>query len=66
VKLDQDGELKDDWRLQTNLPVCEDLPMLYFSGTSGGYRSRRSRIAVRGTVSLVPGGRQVRWRFLIR
>ena len=66
VKLDQDGELKDDWRLRTNLPVCEDLPMLYFSGTSGGYRSRRSRIAVRGTVSLVPGGRQVRWRFLIR
>ncbi|OCL02427.1 hypothetical protein AOQ84DRAFT_434385 [Glonium stellatum] len=65
LKLDQDGKLKDDWRLRTTLPVCEDLPMLYFSGTSGGHRSRRPLIAVRGTVSLLPGGRQVRWRFLI-
>lgn len=66
LEIDDSEELKNDWRLKTDLPVCEDLPTLYFTGTSSGYRSGQPRIQVRGTVSLAPGARQVRWRFLIR
>ncbi|OCK85508.1 hypothetical protein K432DRAFT_343109 [Lepidopterella palustris CBS 459.81] len=65
LKLCEDDELKNDPRFDTDLPVCDDLPMLYFRGMSSGHRSGRPRIGVRGAVSLVPGGQQVRWRFLI-
>ncbi|KAK3079206.1 hypothetical protein LTS18_005462 [Coniosporium uncinatum] len=58
-------DLKDDPRLQTSLPVGNDLPMLYFCGMSSSRGRSRPRIACRGTASLVPGGREVRWRFLI-
>ena len=59
-------DLKTDSRLATKLPVCKDLPMLYFSGTSRGTGASRPYISVRGTASLLPGARQVRWRFIIR
>jgi len=59
-------DLKGDRRLQTNLPACDDLPVLYFCGMSSSRGRSRPRIACRGTASLVPGGREVRWRFLIR
>jgi hypothetical protein len=66
LDLNIDDNLKDDPRLQTNLPVCHDLPVLYFSGLSRGYSGmHRPVIGVRGTVNLIPGGREVRWRFII-
>jgi F-box-like len=61
-----DDSIKTDLRLATKMPICEDLPMLYFSGTSRGAGTNRPYISVRGTVSLVPGARQARWRFIIR
>jgi hypothetical protein len=61
-----DDSLKTDLRLATKMPVCEDLPMLYFRGTSKGAGANRPYISVRGAVSLIPGARQVRWRIIIR
>lgn len=66
LDLKLDSSLKVDPRLKTDLPICDDLPMLYFSGMSRGFDGAyRPPIGVRGSVSLVPGGREVRWRFLI-
>ena len=67
LELNLDDTITSDPRLKTTLPVSPDLPVLYFSGVSQGYAGsyRRPAIGVRGTVSLVPGGREVRWRFVI-
>jgi hypothetical protein len=66
LELHLDNNVKTDPRLATKMPVCEDLPMLYFKGTSRGTGATRPYIHVRGTASLLPGARQVRWRFIIR
>lgn len=66
LQLRLDDSIKEDPRLATDMPVCQDLPMLYFSGTSRGHSASRPHIQARGTVSLVPGARQVRWRYIIR
>lgn len=65
LEIDDSEQLRKDSRLQTDLPYCKDLPKLYFSGQSSGRPSGRPYILVRGCVCLVPGGRQVRWRFII-
>ncbi|KAF2490615.1 hypothetical protein BU16DRAFT_622197 [Lophium mytilinum] len=65
LRLDESEEAKTDPRFRTPLPVCEDLPVLYFSGISRSHRAHTPRISIRGSVSLVPGAREVRWRFLI-
>ncbi|KAF2181685.1 hypothetical protein K469DRAFT_255430 [Zopfia rhizophila CBS 207.26] len=64
LKINDSDELKYDHRLQTDLPICEDLPVLYFTGSSSGRSTGRPPILVRGSTSLIPGGRQVRWRFI--
>jgi hypothetical protein len=66
LNIDNSEEAKNDPQLQSSLPICEDLPKLYFSGISQGHGSRTPRISIRGSVSLVPGGREVRWRFVIK
>ncbi len=61
-----DKTISHDPRLATSLPVCTDLPVLFFSGYSRGNGSPHgAAIGVRGRASLVPGGREVRWRFII-
>jgi hypothetical protein len=67
LQLDDSDMIKNDWRLKSDLPVCEDLPILYFSGNSRGHSGPpRPSISVRGRVSLVPGAKEVRWRYLIK
>lgn len=66
LNISDDDELKTDPRLQSGLPYCKDLPKLYFEGHSGGPSPGRLPILVRGSACLVPGARQVRWRFIIR
>ena len=66
LDLKLDNTITKDWRLKTSLPVCDDLPILYFSGPSRGSDSTQAFTSVRGTVSLLPGGRCVRWRFIVR
>ena len=66
LQISEDEELLDDPRLKSELPYCNDLPKLYFDGYSGGRPTGRLPIFVRGTACLIPGGRQVRWRFIIR
>lgn len=66
LKLDDSEELKEDERLQTNLPYCNDLPKLFFEGTSTRQATERPSITVRGVACLAPGGREVRWRLIIR
>jgi hypothetical protein len=66
LTLKLDSTLLTDPRLKTELPISTDLPVLYFSGYSRGYNTmRRLIIAVRGFACLVPGSREVRWRFII-
>ncbi|KAF1953146.1 hypothetical protein CC80DRAFT_420626 [Byssothecium circinans] len=66
LKMEDTEELQQDHRLQTVLPHCEDLPVLFFRGSSHNETSGRTSIGVRGSASLVPDGRSVRWRFIIR
>lgn len=57
-----------DPRLQSKLPYDDRLPILFFRGTSQGANSPSGHsplISVRGRVNLMPGGREVRWRFII-
>ncbi|KAF2474122.1 uncharacterized protein BDR25DRAFT_280867 [Lindgomyces ingoldianus] len=65
LKLSNAEDLRNDNRLQTKMPYCADLPTIYFTGSSNGRPIGRPSILVRGSASLVPGGRQVRWRFII-
>ena len=66
LTLDDSDEIKQDPRLQSDLPRCDDLPVLYFNGTSTRQPTERPTIGVRGSVCLAPGGREVRWRLVIR
>lgn len=65
LELQLNMALKDDPKLHTNLPICEDLPPLYFSGIS---RSCDFQMAtfIRGMACLAPGGKEVRWRYIVR
>ncbi|KAF2795313.1 hypothetical protein K505DRAFT_374020 [Melanomma pulvis-pyrius CBS 109.77] len=65
LQISDDEELRGDHRLKSDLPYCKDLPKLYFEGHSGGRPGGRLPIIVRGSACLVPGARQVRWRFII-
>jgi len=66
LTIDDSEELRKDHRLQTNLPYCQDHPKIFFQGTSEDPHSVGPAIEVRGSVCLAPGGREVRWRFIIR
>jgi hypothetical protein len=66
LQISDDEELQKDFRLESDLPYCKDLPKLYFEGHSGGRPTGRLPIQVRGSVCLASGARQVRWRFIIR
>jgi hypothetical protein len=66
LQISDDEELRKDFRLESDLPYCKDLPKLYFEGHSGGRPTGRLPIQVRGSACLISGARQVRWRFIIR
>jgi hypothetical protein len=66
LKVSDSEELRSDERLHSNLPMCDDLPKLFFSGSSRGRPGGRPSIMVRGYTCLCPNGLQVRWRFIIR
>ncbi|KIW31268.1 uncharacterized protein PV07_02930 [Cladophialophora immunda] len=66
LELRLDDTVASDPRLATSLPASTDLPVLHFSGVSHSHTSmHRPAIGVRGCASLVPGGREVRWKFII-
>jgi len=68
MKLDLklDDAFSADPRLQTSLAFSTDLPPLFFTGLSRAHTGlHRPAIGLRGCVYLVPGGREVRWRFII-
>jgi len=69
LKLSED--LASDRKLTFGLPICKDLPILYFEGQSKMRRAMPTQypqalIGVRGCVALVPDGKTVRWMFIIR
>jgi hypothetical protein len=66
LEIDDSEELQNDQRLQSDLPYCDDLPKLYFEGTSTRQATERPSIGVRGVACLAPSGREVRWRLIIR
>jgi hypothetical protein len=66
ITVDDSEDLKQDPRLQTQLPYCNDLPILHFSGISQNQAAGRPSIGVRGFVCLTPAGQEVRWRLIIR
>ena len=66
LTLQLDQSISSDPRFKSLLPVSTDLPVLYFSGFSRGYELHyQPLIRVRGCASLIPGAREVRWRFII-
>lgn len=66
LELKLDDTLSSDPRLRPSLPISTVLPPLFFSGLSRGYAGmHRPVIGVRGFACLLPGGREVRWRFII-
>ncbi|KIW46352.1 uncharacterized protein PV06_02028 [Exophiala oligosperma] len=70
LDLELDASLAEDSSLHTALPVSHDLPPLYFRGLSRGQSRGQAGthmpvISVRGCAWLVPGNREVRWRFII-
>ncbi|KAF2107499.1 hypothetical protein BDV96DRAFT_653591 [Lophiotrema nucula] len=66
LMINETEEIRNDVRLRTKLPFCEDLPPIFFNGTSKGRGGARPAISVRGFARLVPAGASVRWRFIIR
>ena len=67
LELKLDDGLANDRRMKSTLPYCDDLPILYFSGTSRDHAGTdRPGLTVRGRVSLAPGGREVKWKFIVR
>lgn len=64
LELKLDMSLRDDPRLKTDLPICDDLPPLYFSGLSKSYDFQMAT-GIRGMACLAPGGREVRWRYIV-
>lgn len=66
LELDDSDELSRDPRLQSSLPTCDDLPKLFFRGSSTAQATERPAIQVRGMTCLAYGGREVRWRLIIR
>ena len=67
LTLDATPRAVNDWRLRTTLPERTDPPPLFFSGLSMSHGDpSHPRIRVRGKVSLLPNGREVRWRYIIR
>jgi len=65
LELKLDMSLQDDPKLQTKMPICEDLPVLYFRGLSKSYDFQMAT-GVRGMACLAPGGREVRWRYIVQ
>ncbi|KAL9107277.1 MAG: hypothetical protein Q9227_007819 [Pyrenula ochraceoflavens] len=62
-----DAPIFSDPALSSELPNDDRLPVLFFRGVSRGATSSNHSpaINVRGRVNLIPGGREVRWRFII-
>ncbi len=68
MELKLDESVKDDWRLKTDIPAEDDpaYPKLYFRGLSRGQGFTGNPVTVvKGFAALVPGGREVRWKFII-
>ena len=60
-----DDSVRDDPALKSLVPMCMDLPPLYFSGHSRGQGYTHPRTNVKGFAALVRGGREVRWKFIV-
>lgn len=66
LELKLEKSISSDPALQTSLPFSTDLPPLFFSGLSRASAGHdRPSIGFRGSVFLMPGGREVRWRYII-
>lgn len=66
MDLKLDDSVRAHPSLKTNVPICNDLPPLYFSGNSRGteYPSQ-PRTTIKGFAALAVGGREVKWKFII-
>ncbi len=60
-----DNSVKNDRMLRTKVPICTDMPPLYFTGRSQGQGYTHPQTDVKGLAALLPGGREVRWKFIV-
>ena len=60
-----DSSVKDDPMLRTRVPMSKDLPPLYFTGHSRGQGYTHPMTDVKGFAALLPGGREIRWKFVV-
>lgn len=65
ARLRLDDSLVTDSLLQTRLPISDRLPKLYFSGLSTTEDFATITIHLRGFAALMPGEKEVRWRFIV-
>lgn len=65
MELKIDMKLQGDESLRPKSPICQDLPILFFSGISRSADFQMAT-AVRGSVCLAAGGREVRWRYIVQ
>lgn len=66
MELKLDDSVRTHALLQTNVPICDDLPPLYFTGDSRGtdYPSH-PRTTIKGSAALTVGGREVKWKIIV-
>jgi hypothetical protein len=67
MQLKLDNSVINSPSLRSNVPICTDLPPLYFSGQSHGTDFPAHPLTeVKGFAALVAGGREVKWKFIIQ
>lgn len=66
MELTLDDSVRTDPVLKSNVPICRDLPPLYFTGTSQGseYPSHPTT-TIKGFAALAVGGREVKWKLVV-
>lgn len=66
MELALDNSVREDPVLKSNVPICRDMPPLYFTGTSQGseYPSHPTT-TIKGFAALAVGGREVKWKLVV-
>ncbi|ETN36596.1 uncharacterized protein HMPREF1541_08874 [Cyphellophora europaea CBS 101466] len=66
MELKLDDSVRANPVLKTNVPICNDLPPLYFKGSSRGSEYPSIPITtIKGFVALAVGGREVKWKIIV-
>ena len=66
MDLKLDDSVRGDPVLRSNVPICDKLPPLYFSGISRGSEYPHHPVTtIKGFAALAAGGREVKWKLIV-